>query len=55
MKVVNNRVTIIEQAWSITTVNEKIVENAVYQFKVEAADGGAAAQDTFSMALEGKG
>ena len=54
-KAINNRVTMIGQARSITTVNEKIVENAVYQFKVEAVDGGPAAQDTFSMALEGKG
>lgn len=39
-EVVNNRVTMTGQARSITTVNDKIVENAIYQFKVEAVDGG---------------
>ena len=51
----NNRVTMIGQARSITTVNEQIVENAIYQFTVQATDGGALAQDRFSMALQGKG
>lgn len=54
-KAVHNRVTMTGLARSITTVNDKIVENAVYQFRVEAVDGGAPAQDSFSMALEGKG
>ena len=42
------------RARSITTVNDNIVENAVYQYKVEATDGGAAGKDSFSMTLQGK-
>jgi len=52
---VRNRVTMTGLARSITTVNERIVENAVYQFRVEAVDGGPPSEDTFSMTLEGKG
>ena len=54
-KVVNNRVTMTGQARSITTVNEQIVENVVYQFTVEAMDGGSSEKDSFSMTLQGKG
>ena len=54
-KVDKNRVTMTGQARSITTVNEKIVENAVYEFTVEAIDGGLPAADRFSMKLQGQG
>ena len=53
--VVGNQVTMTGRARSITTVNENIAENAVYQYEVEATDGGAADQDSFSMTLQGKG
>ncbi|MCK5362057.1 MAG: hypothetical protein KAR22_03765 [Gammaproteobacteria bacterium] len=39
--VVGNQVTMTGRARSITTVNENIAENTVYQYKVEATDGGA--------------
>ena len=52
--VVNNQVSMTGRARSITTVNDNIVENAVYQYKVEATDGGAAGKDSFSMTLQGK-
>lgn len=45
----------IGRARSITTVDEKIVENAVYDFTVEAEDGGSAANDSFSLTLHGPG
>jgi hypothetical protein len=54
-KVVHNRVVMTGLARSITTVNERIVENAIYQFRVEAVDGGPPAEDSFSMTLEGQG
>ncbi len=40
-------------ARSITTVNNKVAENALYQFTVEAVDGGPAANDSFSLTLHG--
>jgi len=52
--VVGNQVTMTGRARSITTVNENIAENAVYQYKVKATDGGSAGQDSFSMTLQGK-
>ena len=53
-KAVDNHVTMAGQARSITTVNEEIVENAVYEFSVHAVDGGPLTKDTFSMTLTGK-
>ena len=50
-----NRVTMTGQARSITTVNDRIVENAVYEFTVDATDGGSPTNDRFSMTLHGKG
>jgi len=50
-----NRVTMTGQARSITTVNDKIVENAVYGFTVNAVDGGSPVADSFSMTLHGPG
>ena len=52
--VVDNKVSMTGRARSITTVNDDIVENAVYQYKVEATDGRAAGHDSFSMLLLGK-
>lgn len=49
----NGRAKMTGSARSITTVNGKIVENAVYKFTVEAVDGGPAAKDSFSMTLHG--
>lgn len=54
-KVDQNQVTMTGQARSITTANDKIVENAVYQFTVEAVDGGLPAADRFSMTLHEQG
>ncbi len=50
-----NQVTMTGEARSITTVNEEIVENAVYRFSVEAMDGGPAGKDSFTMTLYGEG
>jgi hypothetical protein len=54
-EVTNNRVTMTGLARSITTMNQWIMENAIYDFKVEAVDGGPPAQDSFSMTLKGWG
>ncbi len=40
-RVVENRVTMKGKARSLTTVNQNLVENAVYDYTVEAVDGGA--------------
>jgi hypothetical protein len=48
-----NRVKMTGRAQSITTVNDKIAENATYRFTVEAMDGGPAAKDRFSLTLHG--
>ncbi len=53
--VTNNRVTMTGSARSITTMNQWVVENAIYDFKVEAVDGGPPARDSFSLTLEGWG
>jgi hypothetical protein len=53
--VANQRVTMTGDARSITTVNDAIVENDVYEFTVEAVDGGTPSQDSFSMSLQGEG
>ena len=50
-----NQATMTGQARSITTVNDQIVENVVYQFTVEAVDGGSPTADRFSMTLHGPG
>ncbi len=55
-----NRLLQTGKARSITTVDEKIVENAVYDFTVEAVDGeavdaGPADGDSFSLTLHGGG
>jgi len=50
-----NQVTMTGQARSITTVNDKIVENAEYGFTVRAIDGGSPAADSFSMTLHRPG
>lgn len=49
----DHRVKMTGKARSITTVGDKVVENAVYRFTVEAVDGGTAAKDSFSMTLHG--
>jgi hypothetical protein len=54
-EVSGNRVTMRGKARSITSVNEGLVENEVYDFEVEAVDGGAAENDSFSMSLKGEG
>jgi hypothetical protein len=54
-EVTNNRVTMTGLARSITTMNQWIIENAIYDFKVEAVDGGPPAQDSFSMTARGMG
>jgi len=51
----DNEVTMTGQARSITTVNDKIVENAMYGFTVHAVDGGSPTADKFSMTLHGPG
>jgi hypothetical protein len=53
--VTKNEVTMTGQARSITTINDKIVENAVYDFTVHAMDGGSPTADKFSMTLNGPG
>ena len=50
-----NRVTMKGKARSLTTVNENLVENAVYDYTVEAVDGGTPGSDRFSMTLHGDG
>ena len=50
-----NEVVMTGQARSITTVNDKIVENALYSFTVHAVDGGSPTADSFSMTLHGPG
>ena len=54
-RVDGNRLTQTGKARSITTVNETIAENAVYDFTVEAEDGGPAGDDSFSLTLHGAG
>ena len=54
-RVVGNRVAMTGKARSLTTVNENLVENAVYDYTVEAIDGGAPENDRFSMTLHGEG
>ena len=49
----DHRATMSGTARSITTVNDGVAENALYQFTVEAVDGGAAEDDRFSMTLHG--
>jgi len=51
--VADHQVTMSGTARSITTVNDNIAENALYQFTVEAADGGGPEGDRFSMTLHG--
>ncbi len=51
----NNEVTMTGRARSITTVNDKIVENAMYDFMVHAVDGGSPVNDRVSMTLTGPG
>ncbi len=48
-----NRLLRTGKARSITTVDDKIAENAVYDFTVEAVDGGPAAGDSLSLTLYG--
>jgi hypothetical protein len=50
-----NQATMTGQARSITTVNDKIVENALYDFTVQAVDGGSPTADSYSMTLYGEG
>ena len=40
-------------ARSITTVNDQVAENALYQFTVVAIDGGTPEKDSFSLTLHG--
>lgn len=54
-QVVGNQVTMTGRARSLTTVNENLVENAVYDYTVEAVDGGTPENDRFSMTLHGQG
>ncbi len=54
-QVVANQVTMKGRARSLTTVNENLVENAIYDYTVEAVDGGAPGDDRFSMTLHGEG
>ena len=54
-QVIGNEVTMKGRARSLTTVNEDLVENAVYDYTVEAVDGGPPENDRFSMTLHGEG
>jgi len=54
-RVHGHTLTMTGKARSITTVNENIVENAVYTFKVSAVDAGSPANDSFSMSMRGNG
>ena len=49
----DGRVQMTGTARSITTVNDTVAENALYQFTVEAVDRGAPEKDSFSMTLHG--
>lgn len=49
----DHRVTMTGTARSITTVDSRVAENALYEFTVEATDGGPAANDGFSLTLHG--
>jgi hypothetical protein len=49
----DGRVEMTGTARSITTVNDTVAENALYQFTVEAVDGGPPENDSFSMTLHG--
>ena len=49
----DRRVKMTGTARTITTVNDKVVENALYRFTVKAVDGGSAANDSFSLTLHG--
>jgi hypothetical protein len=51
--VADRRVKMTGAARSITTVNDKVVENALYRFTVEAVDGGPITDDSFSLTLHG--
>ena len=50
-----SQVTMTGQARSLTTVNDAIVENAIYSFTVKAVDGGSPLADHYSMTLYGEG
>jgi hypothetical protein len=52
-EVADHRVTMSGTARSITTINDDVAENALYQFTVEAVDGGAPEGDRFSLTLHG--
>ena len=54
-RVDGKRVTMEGEARSLTTVNEDLVENAVYDYTVSAVDGGDPENDRFSMTLYGGG
>lgn len=54
-EVADHGVAMSGTARSITTVDDAIVENAVYRFDVEAVDGGAPKEDRFSMTLHDAG
>ena len=54
-QVVGNQLAMKGRARSLTIVNENLVENAVYDYTVEAVDGGAPGNDRFSMTLHGEG
>ncbi len=51
--VTDNKVTMTGTARSITTVNDQVTENALYQFTVAAIDGGTPENDSFSLTLHG--
>ncbi len=51
--IADHRVKMTGTAQSITTINDKVAENALYRFTVEAVDGGPAANDSFSLTLHG--
>ncbi len=51
--IADHRVKMTGTARSITTINDKVAENALYRFSVEAVDGGPAANDSFSLTLHG--
>ena len=51
--VADHRATMSGTARSITTVNDTVAENALYQFTVEAVDGGAPEEDRVSLTLHG--
>ena len=49
----NRRVRMTGTARALTTVNDKVAENALYRFTVEAVDNGPATNDRFSLTLHG--